>query len=90
MSVVLIVKANVAAYDSWRNHYDAHATFRRENGVLRDEVYCSPEDMTSILELLFFDTVASAQAFVANPELAELMKASGVIGAPHTTITETI
>jgi 2,4-dienoyl-CoA reductase-like NADH-dependent reductase (Old Yellow Enzyme family) len=90
MSAVLIVKANVASYDPWRTNYDAGITLRRENGVTADEVFCSPEDMTSILVLHFFESVAAARAFAANPRLAEAMKASGVIGTPHMTITETV
>jgi len=88
MSAVLIVKANVASYDPWQTSYDGMAAFRRENGVIRDEVYCSPEDMTSILVLHYFDTVDAARSFIANPDLADALKSSGVIGAPHFTITE--
>lgn len=90
MSAVLIVKANVASYDSWRIAYDSAITFRRENGVTEDEVYCSPEDMTSILVLHFFDTVEAARSFASNPGLAEAMRSSGVVGTPRATITETV
>jgi len=90
MPVVLIVKANVTSYDHWRTAYDAASSFRRENGVSRDEVYCSPEDMTSVLVLHFFDTVEAAQSFASNPGLAEAMRSSGVIGAPHLTIAQTV
>ena len=90
MSAVLIVKANVASYDHWRDAYDGGATFRRENRVSHSEVYCSPEDMTSILVLHFFDKVETAQSFASNPGLAEAMRSSGVIGAPHLTITQMV
>jgi len=90
MSVVLVVKANVASYDHWRNSYDEAVAFRRENGVLHDEIYCSPEDMTFILVMQTFDSVETAQSFVSNPKLAETMKAAGVIGKPHLTITQSI
>lgn len=90
MSVVLVVKAHVASYDHWRNTYDEAAEFRRENGVLHDEVYCSPEDMTSVLVMETFDSVERARAFASNPKVLEIMKTAGVIGTPHTTITESI
>lgn len=76
MSVVLVIKANVASYDHCRNSYEDAVHFRRENGVLHDEVYRSPEDMTSILMLQTFDSVESARAFVAIPKCAEMMKAA--------------
>jgi hypothetical protein len=90
MSVVLVIKANVASYDHWRNTYDEAAPFRRENGVLHDEIYCSPEDMTSVLVMQTFESVETAQSFASNPKLAETMKVAGVIGAPHLTITQSI
>lgn len=90
MSAVLIVKVNVASYDPWRTSYDRTAAFRRENGVTRDEIYCSPQDMTSILVLHYFDTVDAAQSFISNPDLADAMKSGGVIGAPHFTVTKVI
>ena len=90
MSVLVLVKGNVTSYDHWRTAYDAGASFRRSNGVTRDEVYCSPEDMTVVMVLHYFDTVEAATAFVSNPALAEVMSESGVIGAPHITITQAL
>ncbi len=90
MSVVLVTKANVASYDHWRNKYDEAAAFRRENGVLHDEIYCSPEDMTSILVMQTFDSVETAQSFASNPKFTETMNAAGVIGTPRLTITQSI
>jgi hypothetical protein len=90
MPAVLIIKANVTSYDHWRTAYDASVSFRRENGVSRDEVYCSPEDMTSVLVLEFFETAEAAQSFASNPGLAEAMRSSGVIGAPLITIAQTV
>ncbi|MHB8335502.1 MAG: antibiotic biosynthesis monooxygenase [Acidimicrobiales bacterium] len=90
MSVVLIAKANVASYDRWRNAYDEAAPFRRENGVLHEEIYCSPEDMTSVLVMQTFESVETAKSFTSNPKFTETMNAAGVIGAPHLMITQSI
>ena len=90
MSAVLIVRVNVASYDHWRTAYDAGASFRRDGGATDDRVYCSPEDMTSILVLHYFDTVDAANAFSVNPSLLTAMKESGVIGEPHMTITSVV
>ena len=88
MSVVLVIKANVASYDHWRNTYDEAAPLRRDSGVLHDEIYCSPEDMTSVLVMQTFADVETARSFASNPKLAATMKAARVIGAPHMTITQ--
>lgn len=89
MSAVLMIRANVASYDPWRIEYDNGATFRREHGVRGDEVYCSPEDMTSVFVLHYFDTLEAAKSFSSNSEFADLMKSSGVIGAPRMVVAET-
>ncbi|MHB1089448.1 MAG: antibiotic biosynthesis monooxygenase [Acidimicrobiales bacterium] len=90
MAAILLIKARVTAYDHWRNAYDANSAFRRERGVMGDEVYCSPEDMTSVLVLHSFDTVDAAQHFTTDPAFAETLHSSGVIGNPILTITEVV
>ena len=89
MAAIMIVKANVESYDHWRSAFDGRHSFRKEHGVTREEVYCSPEDMTVVLVLEFFDTLDQARAFAGSPALASAMKASGVIGAPHIRVVET-
>lgn len=90
MSALLIIKANIGSYDHWRTAYDKGLTFRRENGVTRDEVYCSPDSTLLVLVLHYFDTVDAANSFVSNPEFTEVMRSSGVIGSPHMVIAETV
>lgn len=90
MAAILLIKARVTAYDHWRSAYDADSAFRREHGVLGDEVYCSPEDMTSILVLHSFDSVDAAQHFTTDPAFGETMHSNGVIGNPILTITEVL
>lgn len=88
MSAVLIVRVNVTRYDAWRTAFDANAHWRRGHGVISEEVYCSPEDMTVVVVLLDFDALEGAQLFAADPELAEAMKASGAFGTPRIIIAE--
>ncbi|MHB1209829.1 MAG: antibiotic biosynthesis monooxygenase [Acidimicrobiales bacterium] len=90
MAAILLIKARVTAYDHWRSAYDENSTFRREHGVIGDEVYCSPEDMTSVLVLHSFDTVDAAQRFTSDPAFAETSHVTGVIGNPILTITEVL
>lgn len=88
MSAVSIIQIQVQNYDTWRTLFDEHRAFRRANGMTSDAVFCSPEDMTSVLVIGTFDTVDVARTFASNAELREVMKASGVIGAPRITIAE--
>jgi hypothetical protein len=87
MTTVLIIRIHVKAYDAWRTSFDAHIGFRREHGVTSSEVYCSPEDMTSIAVLA---TTKAAQAFPASAGFAEALKSGGVIGAPNITVSEVV
>jgi quinol monooxygenase YgiN len=90
MTTVLIIRIHVKAYDAWRTSFDAHIGFRREHGVTSSEVYCSPEDMTSIAVLATFDSTKAAQAFPASAGFAEALKSGGVIGAPNITVSEVV
>lgn len=83
MSAVLIVKALVANYDKWRISFEENAAFRRESGVGDTEIYCSPEDVNTLLVLHYFDSTDEAHAFASNPALADAMHAHGVVGTPR-------
>ena len=90
LSAVLLTKMNVASYDPWRTEFDRIVANRRAHGVARHDVYCFPEDMTSILVVEYFDSLDAARAAVAEPRLADDMQVGGVIGVPHYTIVETV
>ncbi len=86
MSGVLIVKALVGNYDKWRVAFDENAALRRENGVNSTEIYCSPEDVNTLLVLQFFDSVEKASSFASNPALVETMHAGGVVGPARVSV----
>ena len=88
MSALILTKMNVASYDPWRTAFDRIVALRREHGITRHDVYCSPEDMTSILVVEYVDSADGARAIAADPELLNELEMGGVIGAPHCTVVE--
>ncbi len=90
LSTILLTKMNVASYDPWRTTFDRAVAHRREHGVTGHDVYCSPEDMTSILVVEYFDSTHEAKVVSADLELLHELQEGGVIGAPHFTIVETV
>lgn len=56
---------------------------RDRHGVKNDAVYNTPEDANDVLVVHFFDSAEQAGAFLADPELGEVMQNFGVAGEPH-------
>ena len=90
MAALVIVRADVEDHDNWRTGFDAAAEFRDAAGVGEVSIHHEPGDRSKVVVLHTFDSVEAAEAFFSNPDLAEKMKQSGVIGRPQIDIYETI
>lgn len=73
----------VRDYDAWRRVYDDFAPVQKEGGVLSESVHRAKDDPNNVLVVHQFATMAEAEAFFANSELADAMKRAGVEGQPH-------
>jgi hypothetical protein len=73
-------------FAAWRKGYDADLSARTAAGLT--ELYVVREHANPNMIGLVFEAsdVARAQAMVASPELADRMKAAGVIGTPKVRI----
>jgi hypothetical protein len=90
MAALLIVKAEIEDHDAWRESFDMAAEFRDALGIEEVSIHHEPGKNTTIVVLHTFASVEAAEAFIANPELAEKMAEGGVIGAPRLEIFETV
>jgi uncharacterized protein (DUF1330 family) len=79
----LAVRHSVSDFDTWKAAFDGHAAVRTGHGATGQRVL---HDGNSILVIIDFPDAASAQAFMADPSLAEAMSKGGVIGAPDVAI----
>ena len=79
----LVVKHHVRDYATFRLVYDSTVSVRRAGGVIAASLYQEKGDPNSLLITHQFATMAEAEAFVANPALADATRQAGVDGAPR-------
>ena len=86
--VVMAVQHRFQDYDLWKEVFDSFppgqggAKFHRINRMVGDP--------NMILVVAGFETAADAQAFRANPGLADAMKRSGIVGEPRIELYEEV
>lgn len=74
----LVARHHVRDYATWRQVYEGAEDFRKEGGVIAKSVYRAKGDPNTILVTHTFATMAEAEAWAANPGLAEAMRQGGV------------
>jgi uncharacterized protein (DUF1330 family) len=78
-----VVLHRVADYDAWRQVYDSVRDLQKSAGVMAESVHRMAGDADNVMVLHEFDTLDHAQAFFADPELAQAMQRGGVQGRPR-------
>jgi hypothetical protein len=82
--IYLNVRHTVADYAKWREGFDAHEAARRAAGATGvKQVYRDLENPSAITVILEWDNAEKARQFAQDPVLAEVMKNSGITGAPE-------
>jgi hypothetical protein len=85
-----IVVHDVADFDRWKKAFDAHAPGRDRAGVVAHAVNRSVENPNQVIAFLQAEDENQLHAFFEAPELAQTMKAAGVLGPPHVTFVKTL
>ncbi|RAM38242.1 cyclase [Arthrobacter globiformis] len=80
---VSLVLHRVADYDAWREVYDSVADMQNDGGVTQQSVHRMADDPDNVLVIHHFDTVETARAFFARPDLKDAMQRAGVQGEPR-------
>ena len=80
---VLIIHHKVQDFDAWRPHYDKHAPARKAAGLTKEHVFRAVADPNLVTIVMEFSDLGKAQAFGASADLAQAMKAAGVVGKPE-------
>ena len=78
-----VVLHPVRDYQEWRNVYDSVGKMQRAGGVTAESVHRLASDPNMVLVLHHFDTVAEAEAFMAQPDLQAAMAQAGVTALPR-------
>jgi len=87
---VMIIKHKVADYAKWKPGYDSHDSARLANGLHSYVIARGVEDSNMVMVAMIMDDVVKAKAMAADPNLAEVMKKAGVIGAPEIDYIEAV
>ena len=80
--MILSVKHTVADFDAWKLVFDEHAANRKEHGATGHRLARSLDDPNSLTVLTMFPDRTSAEGFVADPSLREVMSRAGVTSEP--------
>ena len=79
----LAVRHAVSDFDTWKVAFDDDATVRSGHGATKERVL---HDGNAVLVLIDFPDAAAAEAFMADPRLADAMAKGGVVGAPDVSV----
>lgn len=77
-----IIRHEVADYASWKRGFDGHASARARAGIIGHAVNTSAQSPNVVVVYLQAESLDALRAFTAMPELKDVMKAAGVVGAP--------
>jgi heme-degrading monooxygenase HmoA len=84
----ILVHHKAEDYGKWKSAFDAHQSFRSENGSKGGKVFQSANNPNEIFVLLEWESMESLQKFSQSDSLKEAMKEAGVIGMPNVHILE--
>jgi hypothetical protein len=81
--VTLMIHHKVASFDKWKPGFDGHEGTRRKFGWTAHTVLTGVGDPNDVFIIGKVKSAAAAKEFGAQPELKEVMKKAGVVGAPE-------
>jgi hypothetical protein len=82
MSNYLLIRHKVRDFNEWKPGYDDHSTARDSAGLAERQLLRSNEDPNEVVLLFEAADLDKARAFIASPDLREVMQKYGVIGMP--------
>jgi uncharacterized protein (DUF1330 family) len=80
---ISLVLHRIGDFDAWKEVYDSAAALQAAGGVTAESVHRMAGDPDNVLVIHEFDSVETARAFFANPELLAAMKHGGVKDEPR-------
>jgi len=84
----MFVAHHVADFDQWHTLFIEHGETRKRHGATGHTVTRTVADPNALVVVIDFATAAGAEAFAADPSLAEVMHRAGVDGPPTIYMTE--
>ena len=84
--IVAAVRHDVQSYEGWKAVFDEVPP--SQGGALFHRINRSVDSPDTIAVISGFSDLDTAQAFFANPDLADAMKRAGVVGEPRIELYE--
>jgi hypothetical protein len=81
----VVVRSQVADFDTWLTAFDSHEDIRRGAGILGHHINRAEEDPNDISLYMALSDLDKAKAFAASDDLRQRMQMAGVIGVPEIT-----
>ncbi len=79
-----IVRHKVKDYEAWKKVFVEHGKVRAQAGFTKSRVYRYMDDPNHLILVCEVKNIEKAKAFAATPDLAQTMRAAGVIDEPKT------
>ncbi|MEN0139134.1 MAG: hypothetical protein AAGC80_28555 [Rhodococcus sp. (in: high G+C Gram-positive bacteria)] len=83
--ITLITRHRVRDFDVWRSVFGGHQDNRRAHGATGHRIYRTGNDVTVLTD---FPDRTSAEKFLADPALREVVSRAGFVDTPATSICE--
>lgn len=80
---ISLVLHRVNDFDAFREVYDSVAPMQAASGVTAESVHRMAGDPDNVLVIHEFDSIDTARASFANPQLRDAMQRGGVKGEPR-------
>ena len=81
----LLVRHQVADFDTWKRGFDDHEQMRRDAGIVAHHLNRAEDDPNLVTVFLAVEDVEQARAFAASDELKAIMQEVGVTSVPEMT-----
>ncbi|MFC9556803.1 hypothetical protein ACFTWF_38950 [Rhodococcus sp. NPDC056960] len=85
--ITLITQHRVHDFDTWRTVFGGHQDNRRAHGATGHRIYRIGDDVTVLTD---FPDRASAERFLADPALRDVVARAGFVDSPTTRICELV
>ncbi len=81
----VVVRTQVADFDSWLVAFNAHEDARQAAGILGHHINRAEDDPNNVSLFMALSDLEKAKVFATSDDLREKMQESGVISAPEIT-----
>jgi quinol monooxygenase YgiN len=79
----MLIRHKVKDYAAWKAVFDGARALRQAGGERSYQILHTEDDSNNLVLLFEWDSLDSARAYLANPDLKAAMDAAGVTEAPE-------